>query len=68
MTKKELKEIISSLLDDAEEENDWGGSETSNGILMPGKVDWKRLNANILKAVDSFANQTGQEPPTENDR
>lgn len=66
MTKKELKEIISSLLDDAKEENDWGGSETSNGILMPGKVDWKQLSANILKAVDSFA--TRQEPQTENDQ
>ncbi len=62
MTKEELKEAIESLLGDAEEQNEWGGSETSNGALMPGKVDWKQLRAGILKAVDSLANPTGQEP------
>jgi len=56
MTKEELKETIDSLLDDAEEENEWGGSETSDGVLMPGNVDWKQLRANILEAVDSLAN------------
>lgn len=66
MTKQELKEIIVSLLDAAEDDNEWGGSETPNGVLMPGKVDWKQLSANILKAVDSFA--TRQEPQTEDDQ
>jgi hypothetical protein len=50
--KAELEKIISGAVDD----NLWGGHETPDGCLMPGRVDWDKFRRDVSGVIDRLAN------------
>ena len=52
MNINEAKAQIEALLNEAEQQNLWGGSEDEEGALHPGDVDWDELRAKIAAVLD----------------
>jgi hypothetical protein len=52
----EAKEKITDLIEAAEDDHRWGGSETSDGVLMPGPVNWDKLKEDIAAVLDGLEN------------
>ncbi len=51
MITDKMKNEISELIDMAEDDFKWGGSEDSEGCLMPGDVDFEKLKKDIFKVL-----------------
>lgn len=52
---------IDLILEEAEQDNRYGGSEDSEGSLMPGVVDWQDVRAKIMAV---FAGRPASDLPT----
>lgn len=55
MTKANAVKRISALIEKAEEDYRWGGGETRDGTLKPGRIDWDKLRsdaADLVRAID----------------
>lgn len=51
MNRAAANQRIEALLKEAEDHNQYGGDETSDGRLIPGIVDWKKLRSDIASIV-----------------
>jgi len=54
MNKQELRKKIINLLEEAQEQYEWGGDEDIDGHLHPGFVDWVNLQDDISRCLDLF--------------
>jgi hypothetical protein len=60
VNKPEAEAAISRLLKQAKNDEDFGGDESEEGDLLPGKVDWTKLESDIIQIVQQIHSSPGK--------